>query len=94
MNAPPCPPPSLAFHIGADVTWYGVSLWSVWVSYPVYVPSQDFDHPLLLVMGKHWRDRADAVLVLPRCGQSTSVSPAPFQPPMQSTGRAAVGKTP
>ena len=35
----------LAFIAEHDVIWYGISLWSLWVSCPGYVPSQDLAHP-------------------------------------------------
>lgn len=36
-----CPPPlSLSFCCWADITWYGISLWAVWVSCPGYVASK------------------------------------------------------
>ena len=42
-----CVSPSSSFSLTAerDVIWYGISLWSVWVSCPGSVPSQDLAHP-------------------------------------------------
>ncbi|KAK4811772.1 hypothetical protein QYF61_005340 [Mycteria americana] len=43
------------------VIWYGISLWSVWVTCPDYVPSQDLAHPQPVVREECWRDSLDAV---------------------------------
>lgn len=38
---PPLPPFLLSFYIWADILWYGVSIWLIWVSWPSCVRSQD-----------------------------------------------------
>jgi len=74
-----CPPfllLSLSFYCCSDVIWYGTALWSVWVSCPGYVPSQDLAHPQLAGGGgRCWRDSLDAVL---SGSQHTGVLSAPF----------------
>lgn len=40
-------PLSLTFYCWADITWYGISLWAVWVSCPRYVASKNCAYYLL-----------------------------------------------
>lgn len=40
-------PLSLTFYCWADITWYGISLWAVWVSCPGYVASKNCAYYLL-----------------------------------------------
>lgn len=44
-NTPPFLLISLTFYIWADIIWYGISLWSICVSCPGYVLSQNLAHP-------------------------------------------------
>lgn len=67
--------------MGADSIWYGISLWTTWVSCPGCVPSWDHAHP----WPGSWGDCAGAVPALLSCSQNTGVLPAPLQLPVYST---------
>ena len=78
-----CPPfhlPLLSFYNWADIIWYRISVWLVWVSCPGYVPSQDLTQPQPAIEGgqKCWRDSLDAVPALLSSSQNTGVLSTPF----------------
>lgn len=37
-----------------DITWYGISLWPMWVCCPGYGPTQFLDHLRLFTVGREW----------------------------------------
>lgn len=82
---------SPSFQCWADVIWYRVSLWSVWVSCPGYFL---FCFPSLLVRREYWNNSSDAVPILRRGSQSNAVQSISFYLPIQSTilWGAAMGK--
>lgn len=76
---------SLSFYCWADISWFGISLWSVQDSCPVSVPSQNLIHaPAYWWGGECWGDNTDDVGVLLSSSQNTGVLPTPLQLPMQS----------
>lgn len=83
-------PPFLSFYMWADILWYGISPWSLWISCPGCVPSQDLYMPHPSPWGKQWRAwkaRETALMLHQVCSAdktTVGVLPAPSQLPVHS----------